>query len=133
MENKNSSMIHDEGIKKKSMSGKTVVLIILGVHAVIFLLVAAFVFGVLTLLRNSDSYQTAISYIESHQVVYEIVGEIERIRFRGGSISTTPRGGEASFTFRVDGNNGRIRVHVILDRIPTQDWEISRFYYSVSH
>ena len=105
------------------------VLIVLPVVLFIVVSIGAFVFGIISLLRNDPSYHAAISYIEAHPRVVELVGDIEGFRMTSGNISSSGGHGQAEFSIRVNGSDGMVRVNIMLRREPSQDWEVIRFQY----
>ncbi|MCL2356182.1 MAG: cytochrome c oxidase assembly factor 1 family protein [Defluviitaleaceae bacterium] len=99
------------------------------------LIVFAVVFvGITNRIQSSPPYLLAIEYIEASPQIAEIVGEIESFgRFLNGGVTTHGNGGRgnAEFTIRVNGTDGRARVFVQLEREPLLDWEIIAFRYQV--
>jgi hypothetical protein len=97
--------------------------------AVIIMIIAGFVLLLIAGIKNSDSYQAAITYIESSYEIRSIVGDITELKFRQGSISTYTGGGNAEFTIRVIGERGSLNVRVILEKNLGNDWEITEMWY----
>jgi len=82
-------------------------------------------FGINAIMRNDDSFRTAISYIEASEEIRSIVGEITGYGFFvQGSINVSGGPGNASFLIRVIGEDGVLYVAVRLSRSPETDWQV---------
>jgi len=114
---------------EKSRNKKIAIIVIAAILAVV-IFISALVFGIMSMFRNHPAYHVAISYIESHPGIVEMVGEVEGFgSFPSGSISTSGGRGEAEFTIRVNGSEGTVRVHIQLEREPLRDWEVISIFY----
>jgi hypothetical protein len=133
-------VIYMENMEKtpRAKSNKKATKIVVAVISVVILgFLGIIVFGVLlflgimSTLKNSEPYNTAIAHIEESQRVRELVGEIEDYgRFPSGNVHNVNGRGTAEFTIRVNGTEGSTRVFVRLKREPLRDWEIVEFFIS---
>ena len=116
-------------IVSRMSSGKKTLLIVLVTVLLFVTAVGGLVFGVLASLRNHPSYEMAVSYIEEHAEILDIVGEIERFSLASGSISYSGGSAQAEHVIRVIGSEDTVRAYVRLARAPGGDWEIIRFQF----
>ena len=83
------------------------------------------IFGITGMIRNHDSFQTAIAYIEASEEIQEIVGEITGYGFFvNGGFHIANGFGEAEYIIHVIGEDGDLRVAVRLERNPREPWEL---------
>jgi len=112
------------------MSGKKIAFIIITVFAILVLLIVGFVcalvFGVNATIKNSDSYKTAISYIEADPEIAGITGEITGYGFFAqGNVSTTNGYGDAEYTIKAIGQNRDLKIWITLKKEPWGSWEVT--------
>jgi len=92
--------------------------------------IASLVFGTTAIMRNDDSFRTAISYIEASEEIRDIIGDVTGHGFFvQGGISVSGGRGSANFLIRVIGEKGDMPVAVWLERSPGTDWEIVNISY----
>ena len=101
---------------------------------IVIVLLATFtcslLFGVTSLMKNDESYATAIAYIEVSEEIKDIVGNINGYGFFvQGGISYSGGFGHADFAIRVIGDRQTIVVRVVLERIPGASWEITEVFH----
>lgn len=103
------------------------------IAAVLMALITTFIliFMIIILsLKNSDSYQTAIAYIESSEEITETAGGIEGYGFfPSGSVQTSNGYGEAAYAIEVKGEDKDVYVEVYLTKKPAEEWVVSEAYY----
>jgi uncharacterized RDD family membrane protein YckC len=103
------------------------------ITAVLFAVIISFVllFAIILLsLKNSDSYQSAIAYIESNDEVTGITGGIEGYGFfPSGNVQISNGSGEAAYSIEIKGKDKDIYMQVYLTKKPAQEWIVSEAYY----
>jgi hypothetical protein len=83
------------------VGGVVVLLLVLGG-------IAAFVYGIFALMRNSDSYQEAVRRAQEHQEVRQVLGEpVEPGWYLTGSVSSGQGTGQAKLRIPLSGPLGR--------------------------
>ncbi|WP_158602136.1 RDD family protein [Cohnella endophytica] len=104
--------------------------IILSISSIAIFFICIILFGVLQIMKQSDSYKVATDYIQSSSDIREIVGnEIKFGYFPMGSIQYENGYGKSDLTMKVKGKNKTISVHILLDKKPGSDWFIESVDY----
>ena len=99
--------------------------IVVTVVMIVVVFVSSTFFGATSLLRNSESFRVATSYIEASEEIRDIVGEITGFGFfPQGNISITNNHDTANFIIRVRGEYDDLRVAIWLERMFGRNWEI---------
>ena len=107
---------------------KIVVAVFVALFVLGILLFAGIFFGVTAIIKNSDSYKTAITFIEECEDVNNAVGEITGYGFFvNGGASTVNGEGEANYVIKVEGEDGTTSVWVSLEKNPGQDWIVVEY------
>ena len=105
---------------------------IAGILLAVVLVVAGFIFSIGMVLRNHESYRLATDYIRASPEIAEYIGEVRGFGFMPtGSISTSPGRGDASFSIRVRGTYGNVRVFAVLQKRYGGNWELVRYNFVV--
>jgi len=109
-----------------NMKPRIIVVTILG-----FILFASSLFiGVTQIIRNNDSYKTAVNYIENRKDIKKITGQITGYGyFPSGSISFSNGYGIANISIKVKGEKQDLKVFVLLVKNSDSDWEIKDLKY----
>ena len=86
-------------------------------------------FGVTAIMKNDDSYKTAIAYIENDEEILNIAGDINGYGFFVmGSVYHTGMGdekyGDADLTIKVIGSKKTLYVNVVLEKERGKPWTI---------
>jgi len=116
-------------VYRVSSKPKTIAIVATAI-LVVAIYVGSVTFGTQVFLRNSRSYEVAISFIETNPEIINAVGNIEGFGSRPtGGINTTGGYGQANFVIRVIGNDDNIYARIQLVRLPGRDWEVVFFDY----
>ena len=74
----------------------------------------AFIFGIASLIKNSEPYREGLSLVQENETAIELIGEpIDAGFFVSGSINLNNDDGEADLSFSVSGPDGSGTVHVV--------------------
>jgi hypothetical protein len=101
------------------------------VAIIVFILFASSLFiGVTQIIRNNDSYKTAVNYIENQNDIKKITGQITGYGyFPSGSINLSNDHGIADLNIKVKGQKQDLKVFVLLEKNSGSDWEIKDLKY----
>lgn len=108
-------------IRSKAIKIVVTVVLIFVLFAVFIALLAE------TATRNTPAFRAAIYYIETHQEVRDIVGDITRHRLVSGTHVSGAGRGFADYNILVIGSQGRTRVHIQLERVSGREWKTIDF------
>jgi uncharacterized RDD family membrane protein YckC len=105
---------------------KKIVIVLLVIIISFVLLLSTIVLS----MKNSEAYETAITYIESNENIVSETGGIEGYGFLpSGSVQISNGYGESVFTIEVKGKEKDIYVEVYLTKNPNQNWRVKEVYY----
>jgi uncharacterized RDD family membrane protein YckC len=94
---------------------------------VAIIVVAAFAGSITLLLKNDDSYKTAITYIENNEDIRSVVGDINGYGFFvQGGLSYSGAYGKAEYTIKVLGDSQSLYVRIVLEKERGRYWEVVR-------
>ncbi len=94
------------------------------------LFVSLLFIGITQIIRNDNSYKTAIKYIESQEDIKNDIGRIIGYGyFPGGSINTSNGHGIAELYIEVKGEKKDLTVFVQLEKNKGSEWEIKDLKY----
>ncbi|MBB3111936.1 putative RDD family membrane protein YckC [Paenibacillus phyllosphaerae] len=86
--------------------------------------------GVLYLIKNDASYETATAYIENSADIREAAGEeIEFGFLPSGSVRITNGAGEADYAIKVKGSKREITVFLTMSKKPGDTWIVEKMSY----
>jgi cbb3-type cytochrome oxidase subunit 3 len=116
------------------MSTKKIVLIVVGVLAVLTLVVALVVGGVvwfaLRTVANSEAANTARTYLRNNDVLRRDIGEVKDFgSFVTGQINVTNGDGEASLYLKVYGERRTVNATVNLSYRSNRNWRVTGASY----
>ncbi len=104
--------------------------IVITVVLAISLFISSLFIGITQIIKNDDSYKTAVLYIKNQNEIKTAVGEIEGFgSFPMGSVSYTNGYGIANLKIRVKGNKKSISVNIYLEKMPDLDWVVKEIKY----
>ncbi|MHC1722169.1 MAG: hypothetical protein AB9836_03065 [Aminipila sp.] len=116
----------EDKVKNKRAIVKTIVGICLGV----LIFVSALAFGVMHIIKNSNSYQIAINYIEQTSEISDKVGGIKGYGlFPSASVEISNGYGTAQFHIKVLGNEKDLGVNLLLEKTPDSEWFVKDIGY----
>lgn len=116
----------EDKVKNKRVIVKTIVGICLG----LLIFVSALTFGVMYIIKNSNSYQIAINYIEQTSEISDKVGGIKSYGlFPSASIEIINGYGTAQFHIKVLGNDKDLGVNLLLEKTPDSEWVVKDIGY----
>lgn len=103
----------------------SIVKIVIGVIVSLILFTSALLMGIIQLIKNDDSYKTAIKYIESQsEISTEVGGIIGYGFFPTGSVQTSNGYGIGQIKINVKGKIKDLQVFIELEKEPNSDWTI---------
>ena len=116
------------------MSTKKIVLIVVGILAVLALLGALFVGGIVwfafSTMNNSKAAETARTYLRTNEDLKRDIGEVKDFgSFPTGSINTQNQNGEATLNLKVYGERKTVNATVSLAYRSNQDWRVTEAFY----
>ena len=116
------------------MTTKKIVLIIVGVIAVLCLIVALFVGGIMWFvfhtIGSSEAADTARSYLRSNQKLKDDIGEVKDFgSFVTGNINVSNGDGVATLYIKVIGENKTVNARVDLSYRNNRSWRVTDASY----
>ncbi len=82
------------------------------------------IFGVASLLKNSEPYKTSLAAAEANPAIQDALGAPLSGSFPQGNINLNNQEGEADLTYKLTGPNGQATIHVVGTRTNGQ-WTYS--------
>jgi Na+-translocating ferredoxin:NAD+ oxidoreductase RnfG subunit len=116
------------------MSTKKIVLIVVGVLAVLALVVALLVGGVLWFtfhtIANSEAADTARTYLRNNEILKRDIGEVKDFgSFVTGQINVTNGDGEATLYLKAYGERRAVNATVNLSYRSNRNWRVTGASY----
>ena len=116
------------------MSTKKIILIVAGIVAVLGLLVALFVGGIVWFtfhtINNSDAADKARIYLRNNDVLKQDIGEVKDFgSFVTGNINVANGDGEASLNLKVYGEKKTVNATINLSYRSNRDWRVTGASY----
>ncbi|MGG3801563.1 RDD family protein [Metabacillus fastidiosus] len=89
-----------------------------------------FISTILFTIKNTDAYETAITYIEGSEEIIQEAGGIEGYGFiPSGSVQINNGYGESLFTINIKGKEKDVKVRIYLTKTPKSDWKVQEAHY----
>lgn len=86
--------------------------------------------GFMMMIKQDNSYKTAITYIEKDQRIQEVVGKnLNFGYFPSGSVSRSNGYGEANFKIKVTGDKAIRSVYIMLIKEPNREWNVTKINF----
>ena len=116
------------------MTTKKIIAIVVGIVAVLGLLVALFVGGIVWLtfhtINNSDAAETARTYLRNNEVLKQDIGEVKDFgSFITGQINVENADGEARLNLKVIGEKRTVNATVDLAYRTNRNWRVTGASY----
>jgi hypothetical protein len=116
------------------MSTKKIILIILGIFAVLALIVALFVGGIVWFafhtIGNSEAADTARTFLRNNEILKRDIGEVKDFgSFVTGNVNVQNTDGEASLNFKVYGEKRTVNARVDLSYRNNRSWRVTGATY----
>ncbi len=116
------------------MSTKKIVLLVVGILAVLALVAALFVGGIVwfafSTINNSDAAETARTYLRTNEDLKREIGEVKEFGwFTTGNIETRNAAGDATLNLKVIGEKKTVNATVVLSKPSNQDWGVTEAFY----
>lgn len=116
------------------MSTKKIVLIIVGILAVLGLIVALFVGGIVwfafSTMNNSEAAETARTYLRTNETLKQDIGEVKDFgSFPTGNINVQNQNGEATLNLKVYGERKTVYATVSMSYRSNQNWRVTEAWY----
>ncbi len=116
------------------MSTKKIVLIILGILAVLALIVALFVGGIVWFtfhtIANSEAAETARTFLRNNATLKEDIGEVKEFgSFVTGNVNVQNTDGEATLHLKVIGEKRTVNATVELSYRNNRSWRVTGATY----
>lgn len=116
------------------MSTKKIILIIVGIVAVLALVVALFVGGIVwfafSTMNNSEAAETARTYLRTNEQLKQDIGEVKDFgSFPTGNINIQNQSGEATLNLKVYGERKTVYATVSLSFRSNQNWRVTEAWY----
>src|SRR5437588_4814136 len=116
------------------MSTKKIILIVTGIVAVLGLLVALFVGGIVWFtfhtINNSEAADKARIYLRNNDVLKQDIGEVKDFgSFVTGNINVANGDGEASLNLKVYGEKKTVNATINLSYRSNRDWRVTGASY----
>jgi hypothetical protein len=116
------------------MTTKKIVFIIVGVFAVLALVVALFVGGIVwfvfSTMSNSDAAETARTYLRTNEQLKRDIGEVTDFgSFITGNINVQNQNGDATLNIKVYGERKTVHATVELAYRSNQNWRVTEAWY----
>lgn len=107
-----------------------IISIVSGVILVIILFGTGLFIGISQMIKNDDSYKTAIKYIESQEKISSYVGVIVAFgNFPTANVEYSNGYGNAQFEIKVKGREKDLNILIELRKIPDCDWSVEDIQY----
>ena len=118
------------------MTTKKIVLIVVGIVAVLALLVALFIGGIVwfafSTINNSEAAETARTYLRTNQMLTDEIGEVTDFgSFPTGNINTQNQNGEATLNLKVYGKLKTVNATVSLVYRNNEKWRVTEAWYDL--
>lgn len=105
---------------------KKILLVIIGTIFTISILFSTLYF----VIKNSESYKTAIEYVESNEEILRETGGIQGYGFlTSANVQVSGGYGESLFSIDIKGNKKDMNIEIFLTKKPRQDWVVEEVYY----
>jgi len=129
-----SSTILPGLISASNLTTKKIVLIILGIVAVLCLVVALFVGGIVWFvfhtINTSEAAETARVYLKNNETLKQDIGEVKDFGyFVTGQINQTNANGEATLHLKVIGEKKTVNATVALSYRNNRGWRVTDASY----
>ena len=116
------------------MTTKKIVFIIVGIVAVLVLIVALFVGGIVWFafrtIGNSEAAETARAYLRSNEILKRDIGEVKDFgSFVTGNINVQNANGEATLHLKVIGERRTVNASVDLAYRSNRNWRVTGASY----
>src|SRR5882762_11666664 len=116
------------------MSTKKIILIIAGILAVLGLIVALFVGGIVWFafhtIAKSEAAETARTYLRNNEVLKQDIGEVKDFgSFVTGNVNVSNGDGEATLYLKVIGAKRDVNARVDLSYRSNQNWRVTGASY----
>ena len=116
------------------MTTKSIVLIVVGIVAVLVLVVALFVGGIVwfafSTINNSEAAETARTYLRTNEQLKRDIGEVKDFgSFVTGNINVQNQNGEALLNLKVYGERKTVNATVELAFRSNQNWRVTEAWY----
>lgn len=106
-------------------NNKGLVGMIITIISIFILFICIFIFVILQIIKQDESYKVATDYIKTNPDVRKIVGnEITFGYFPMGGIQYENGYGSSELTINVKGSKDTISVHIVLHKEPDSNWII---------
>jgi hypothetical protein len=116
------------------MSTKKIILIIVGVFAVLALIVALFIGGIVWFafhtIGNSEAAETARTFLRNNEILKQDIGEVKDFgSFVTGNVNVQNTDGEARLNLKVIGEKRTVNVTVNLSYRNNRSWRVTGATY----
>jgi len=116
------------------MTTKKIILIVVGILAVLALIVALLVGGIVFFafrtIANSDAAESARTYLRRNEILKQDIGEVKDFgSFVTGSISVENGDGVAKLNLKVIGEKKTVNATVDLAYRSNRDWRVTGAWY----
>ncbi|RPF50368.1 RDD family protein [Aquisalibacillus elongatus] len=100
------------------------------VFFIVILTFMLFISSIVLFMKNSEAYNTAITYIENDEYIIRETGGIEGYGYLPtGNIQIADGFGESKFAINIKGEDHDLYVEIYLTKKPQQDWVVEDMYY----
>ncbi|MGM0884047.1 MAG: RDD family protein [Bacillota bacterium] len=111
-------------------NNKGILGMIISIISIVIFFICIFIFGILQIIKQDDSYKVATDFIKANPDIRKIVGnEISFGYFPMGGIQYENGYGISDLTIEVKGEKEKISVYIVLEKKPDSNWVIESVDY----